>query len=126
MHLDPQHPAVAAAAHQHPALPGVFDGVRHEVLQHAAQELAVRVEGEAAGHHGELQPLLARRRAEFQRQRLQDFVDAEGRGVRLHRARIQPRNVEQRRQDFLHGLERGINVAHELAVLRALHALDER
>ena len=125
MHLDPQHVAVAAAAHQHPALLRVLDGVGHEILQHAPQELAVGVECQPAGRNRELQSLLARGGPELDRQRLENVVDVEGLCLRLHRARVEAGNVKQRREDFLHRFERGVDVPNQLAILRALHALDK-
>ena len=122
---DAQLVAVASAAHQHAAFLGVLDGVRHEVLQHAAQQLAVGVQRQPAGHDSELQPLLARRRSEFDSQCLQNVIDVEGLGLRLHGTRVEAGNIEQCGEDFLHRLQRGIDVAHQLAILRALHALDE-
>ena len=72
----------------------------------------------AQGTTSSVEALLARRRAEFERQRLQQFVDAEGRHFRLHGAGIEPRNVEQRGEDFLDRLERGIDVARPVGILR--------
>ena len=45
--------------------------------------------------------------------------------LRLHRAGIEPRDVEQRAEDFLDRFERGIDVADELRVLAAALALDQ-
>ena len=125
VNLDPQQGATAAAAHQHAAVLGVFDGVGNEVLQHPAQQLAVGVERHAAGHDAEFQALLARGGAEFERQRLQDFLDAERSHLGLHGAGIELRNVEQRREDFLDRFERSIDIADKLAVPGAFQALHQ-
>ena len=63
-------------------------------------------------------------RRKFERQGLQHLVDAEGRHIRLHGAGIEARDIEQRGENVLHRLERGIDIADQVAFLgppRALH-----
>ena len=43
----------------------------------------------------------------------------------LHRAGVEPRNVEQRAEDFLDRLERGVDIADEPRVLAAALPLDQ-
>ena len=69
--------------------------------------------------------LLARERREFDLELAHQLVEAEGRNLRPHRAGIEPRNIEQRAENFLHGLERGVDVRDELRVLAAALTLDQ-
>ena len=45
--------------------------------------------------------------------------------LRLHRAGVEPRNVEQRAEDLLDRVERGVDVADELRVVAAALPLDQ-
>ena len=76
-------------------------------------------------HEGELEPLLARERRELDLDLAHQLVDAEAGDFRPHRAGIEPRNVEQRAENFLHRLERGIDVVDQPRVLAAALALDQ-
>ena len=71
------------------------------------------------------QPLLARERRELDLELAQQLVDAEADDLRLHRAGVEPRDVEQRAEDLLDRLERGIDVADESRVLAAALPLDQ-
>ena len=70
--------------------------------ERTARVLGTKVEREA---------LLARERRELDLELAHQLVDAEAGDLRPHRAGIEPRDVEQRAEDFLHRLERGIDVA---------------
>ena len=72
-----------------------------------------------------VEPLLARERRELDLELAHQLVDAEARDLRPHRAGIEPRNVEQRAEDLLHGFERGIDVRDEPRVLAAALPLDQ-
>ena len=120
-----RRPPRQPAADQHAALRRVLDRVRDEVLQQPAQQPAVRAHRARARHEGELEALLARERGELDLELAHQLVDAEARNLRPHRAGIEPRDVEQRAEDFLHRLERGIDVRDEARVLAAALALDQ-
>ena len=66
---DLQRLSVAAATDQHAPARGIFDGVRDEVLQQPAQQRAVGLHRQRAGHEGQLQPLGARDRRELDLER---------------------------------------------------------
>ena len=81
---------------------------------------------ERGRHEHELQALLARQRREFDFELAQQLVDAEGDDLRLHGAGVEPRNVEQRAEDLLHRLERGVDIGDEPRIFAAALALDQR
>ncbi len=117
--VDAQPPPPAPAADQHAALGRVLDRVRDQVLQQPPQQPAVGSHRERAGHEVELQPLLLRQRREFDLELAQQLVDAEADDLGLHRAGVEPRDVEQRAEDFLDRVERGVDIADELRILAA-------
>ena len=117
--IDAQPRAAAPATDQHAARWRIFDRVRNEVLQQAPQQAPVRAHRERARHEDERQPLLARQRRKFHFQPLQQFVDAEIGDFRLHRAGVEPRNIQQRGEDLLHRLERRVDILHQFSVLAA-------
>ena len=123
--VDAQPPAPAPAADQHAAVGRVLDGVGDQVLQQPAQQPAVGLHRERGGHEFELRALLLRQRREFDLELAQQLVDAEADDLGLHRAGIEPRDVEQRAEDLLDRVERGIDVADELRVLAAALPLDQ-
>ena len=94
-------------------------------MQQPPQQPPVGAHRARARHEGELQALLARQRRELDLELAHHLVDAEGRDLRPHRAGIEPRNVEQRAEDFLHRFERGIDVADEPRILAAALPLDQ-
>ena len=53
------------------------------------------------------------------------LVDPEARDLRLHRAGVEPRDVEQRAEDLLDRVERGVDVADQLGVVAAALPLDQ-
>ena len=113
--VDAQLAAAAPAADQHAALRRVFDRVGDEVLQQPPQQPAVGADGERAGHEFQIEALLARQRRELDLELAQHFVDAEADELRPHRAGVEPRNVEQRAENLLDRIERGIDVADQRA-----------
>ena len=78
-----------------------------------------------ARHERELESLLARQRREFDLELAQQLVDAEGRELRLQGAGVEPRDVEQRAQDLLDRLQRGVDIADQAAVLAVALPLDQ-
>ena len=66
-----------------------------------------------------VEPLGRGQRREFELDLAHQFVDAEARELRPHRAGVEPRHVEQRAEDFLNRLERGVDVVDQPAVLAA-------
>ena len=65
----------------------------------------------------QIEALLARQRREFDLELAQHLVDAEADELRPHRAGVEPRNVEQRAENLLDRVERGIDVADQAGVL---------
>ena len=55
----------------------------------------------------------------------EQLLDAEARPLRLHRAGVEARDVEQRRQDFLDRVEGGVDVFGEGGIALVAVALDE-
>ena len=64
----------------------------------------------------EIEALFARQRREFDFEPVQQFVDAEIGEFRLHRAGIEPGNVEQRGEYFFDRFQRGVDVLHQIGV----------
>ena len=123
--VDAQMAVVPAAADQHAALRRVLDRVRHQVLQEPAQQPAVRLHRQRAVHEIEPQALAVRQRRELDLELPQDLVDPQADEFRLHGAGVEPRDVEQRADDLLDRVERGIDIADELRRLAAALALDQ-
>ncbi len=98
-------------AQQHLSAGRVFDGIGHQVLQHAAQQPAIRRHPQAGGHDPQLEPFLAGQRLELDLQPLEHVVQGEGRDVGLEAARVEARDFDQDVEDFLHRFQRGIDVA---------------
>ena len=106
-------------------MPCVFDRIGKEVLQHAAQELAVAVNGCTAGHDDEPEALVARSGPEFLCQGMKDFINPEGRNIWFVRTGIEFRNIKKRRDDLLNCFQRCIHIAHEFCIVAAPVALDK-
>ena len=66
-----------------------------------------------------------RQRREFDFELPQDIVDPQADEFRLHGAGIEPRDVEQRADDLLDRVERGVDIADQLRRLRRSLALDQ-
>src|ERR1700728_344132 len=123
--LDAQALAASPASHQHAPRRRVFDRVGDEILQQSPQQAAVRTHRQRARHEDDVETLFPRQRRKFHLEALQQFVDAEIGHLRLHRAGVEPRNVEQGGEYLLDRLERGVDVAHEIAIFAAALAFDQ-
>ena len=77
------------------------------------------------GTIGQLQPLAHRDRRELHRDLAQQFVDAEGGEFRPQHAGVEPRDVEQRAEDFLHRFQRGVDIVDQRPIVGAALALDQ-
>ena len=110
---DLQPLAAAAAADQHAAARGVFDGVGNKILQQPAQQRAVGLHRQRAGHEDELQPLGARDRRELDLQRAHQIGHLEARDRRRHRAGIEPGDVKQCAENLLDRFQRVVDVLGE-------------
>ncbi len=64
-------------------------------------------------------------RREFQFDLTHQLVDAEAGEFGTHGAGIEPRNIEQRAENLLHRLERGVDIVDQPAVVAAALALDQ-
>ena len=78
-----------AAAHEHLARSGILDGVGEKILQQSAQQPPVRAHPGRTRHGAQLQPLGARQRGHFARQRQQDVVERKVRVFGFARARVE-------------------------------------
>ena len=122
---DLQRLAVAAAADQHASARGIFDRVGNEVLQQPPQEGAVGFHRQRAGHEGQLQSLGARDRRKFDFERAHQIAHLEAGDRRRHRAGVEPRDVQERTEDFLDRLEGIVDVFDQPRILAAVLAFDE-
>ncbi len=115
--VDAQVAAAEPAAEQHAAFRRVFDRVGDEVLQQPPQQPPVGADGERARHELQIEALLAGQRRELDLELAQHLVDAEADELRPHRAGVEPRDVEQRAENLLDRVERGIDIADQAGVL---------
>ncbi len=122
---DLQALAVAPAADQHAPARGIFDGVGDQVLQQPPQQQPVGFHRQRTGHEGQLQPLGPRDRREFDFQRTHQVADLETGDRRRHGAGVEPRNIQQRAEDFLDRLQRIVDVFDQPRILAAALALDQ-
>jgi hypothetical protein len=116
-HVDPQFTVVPAASDQNASLRRVLDRVGHKILQHASQKPPVRAYRERGGHEPKLESLAFRDRGKLDLDLAQHIGNAERAELRPHRAGIEPRNIEQRTENFLDRFERSIDVLDEFAIL---------
>ena len=72
-----------------------------------------------------VEPLGGGQRREFQLDLPHQIVDAEAGEFGAHRAGVEPRHVEQRAENLLHRLERGVDIVDQPAVVAAALALDQ-
>ncbi|MNJ36380.1 hypothetical protein D3C77_311660 [compost metagenome] len=110
------HPlAVAPGPDQHPAPVGVADGVGDQVLQHGAQQVAVRGDPQAGRRRRQRQPLGAGDRGELARQ----FVEQAAQGQRRHggpdAARLQLGQVQQGGQQAVGAVDGAVGVDGQAA-----------
>ena len=123
--VDAQVLAAPPAADQHAPRRRVFDGVGDQVLHQPAQQPAVRAHHQRTRHEGEVEPLGAGQRREFQFDLAHQVVDAEAGEFRAHHAGVEPRHIEQRAENLLHRLERGVDIVDQPAVVAPALALDQ-
>ena len=91
----------------------IFDRVGNQVLQHPAQQLAVRCHAQRRGRETKPQAALSCERFEFHLELAQHVADAEGGDVGLGGARIEMRDLQQRAEDILDGFEGRIDVGRQ-------------
>ena len=118
--------AAPARADEHAARRRVLDRVGDQVLQQAAHETPVGADRERGWHEGERQALAAGDGLELALKLAEQLVDAEARPLRLHGARVEARDVEDGGEDFLDGVERGVDVLGERRIARVAVPLHER
>ena len=116
---------MAAATDQHAAARGVFDGVGDQVLQQPPQQQPIGFHRQRAGHEGQLQPLGARDRRELDLQRTHQVADPETGDRRRHGAGVEPRDIQQRAEDFLDRFQRIVDVFDQPRILAAVLALHQ-
>src|SRR5262249_41674417 len=95
-----------------------------EILQQTAQQSAVGSHHERAGDEGKIEPLCRGKGGKFKLNLAHQFVDAEACEFRAKRAGVEARHVEKGAEDFLHGLERCVDIVDQPAVFAAA-ALDQ-
>ena len=123
--VDAQRPVLPPAAHQHAAFQRVLDRIRHQILQEPAQQPAVQLHRKRAVHEIEPQAFALRQRRELDLELPQDVIDPEADEFRLHRAGVEPRDVEQRADDLLDGIKRRVDIADELGWFAAALTFDQ-
>ena len=108
--------AAGAAADQHAALGRVFDGVGDEVLQQPPQQPPIGLHREPSRARIRAEPLLAAPAARTRpRAGASSSSMRKANDFRLHGSGVEPRNVEQRAEYLLDGVERGIDIADQAA-----------
>ena len=75
------------------------------------------------GTYWRSRPFLAGERREFDLELAQHLVDAEADELRPHCAGVEPRDVEQRAENLLDRVERGIDIADQADVLAVAFAV---
>ena len=56
---------------------------------------------------------------------MQQFVEAKIGEFRLHRAGVEPGDVQQRREDFFDRFQRGVDIRHQIGIVTVALALDQ-
>ncbi len=126
-HLDVQRIAPTPAAEQHAAAPRVAHRVGQEVLQHAPEQLRIRVDHVLVIGGPQLQSSVAGDHGEFGRQGLDHLSQGKVFQARLLSARVQAGDIEQAAQQVLGRDQRRFGLAHQRAAGRQqLRAVDRR
>ena len=114
--VDAQAGRLPAAADQHAAVRRVLDRVGDEILQQPAQQPPVGAHRPAStartSGRGPLARAIGANSTSIWRIR---SSMRKRRDLRPHRAGIEPRNVEQRAEDFLDRFERGVDIVRPAA-----------
>ena len=105
---------------------GIFDGVRDQVLDQAAQQVAIGPDGKRRADDPEVEPLFRGQRAKVVADLAQQFVEPEGNLLGLHGAGIEAGNVEDRAQNGLDRFQRRFDVGGGLARRSGARLLDQR
>ena len=104
---------------------GVFDGVREQVLEHATQQPWVGIDDRLRLHDAQFQSLCPCHRLERKFELGHEIAQRDRTDLRLELARVEPRDVEERAQDFFNRIERGIDVLREPHWFGLQRALDQ-
>src|SRR5690349_6828703 len=123
--VDTQTIAASAAANQHAAVEGIFDGVGNKVLYQPAKQPAVRAHSQRVCNEHKFESFFPRERREFHLDLTQQLIDTEGAYFRLQSAGVESRDVEQRAEDFFNSFERSIDVADEACIGASFLAFDK-
>ena len=124
--FDAQHFLVPAATQQHLALLGVFQGVGQQVADHLFEQARVAVYRQAARHDAQGQSLRLGVIGEFIAQPVEQIVDREAHGFRMHGAGLDLVYVEQRVQHARHGVQRLVEPRDQLLRLLALDGFGQQ
>ena len=115
-HLDAHGFAQAAATDKNAPLSRIFNGIGDEILQHPPQQPPVGAHSQAAGHEGQPQALGSGDGLKFQLKLFKDVINTEMAEFRFHGTGVKTGNFQQRRENFLDSLQRGIDILRQLQV----------
>src|SRR4029079_738858 len=90
-----------------------------KVLQQPAQQSAVGSHHKRAGYKGKIEPLCRGKGGKFELDLAHQLVDPEACEFRAQRAGVEARHVEERTEDFLHGLERCVDIVDQPTIFAA-------
>src|SRR5690606_384138 len=123
--LDEDRTILPACAEEHGPAAGVLNGIGNEVLEYAAQELAVCAHPKRGRDDFQFQALLACQRCELDFQVKEKFIERYIGDFWLEPTCIQSRNIDQGAQNFFHCRERSIDVAGDDSVGLGKRTFDE-
>src|SRR5687767_13050220 len=119
-HIDAHFGAATAASHEHTAAWCVTNGIRNEILDDASEQDRVASQPYIRRRDAQLEALLLRERLEFVAHPSEQTVQRKIDRLRRNRAGIEPRYVEQRIEQRVHGLRRRVYAIDETALLDGL------
>jgi hypothetical protein len=124
--LDPQPVAAPAHADEHAAALGVADRVRQEVLQDPAEQPRIGADDRPRAAEVQRESARVRLQPELRVERTEQLVDREVGHLRLHRAGVQLRDVEQVGQHAFRRAQALLEVGEQRARLAVSQLRRER
>ena len=112
-------------AEQNFATRGVLNRVGQQVLEHATQQARIGIDEGAGRHDAELEALRPRHRLEGERELRHQLAERDRAAFRFELAGVEPRNIEQRAEDFLDRLEGAVDVVGEALGIGRQRPLDQ-
>ncbi len=121
--LDANAVAAAAAAQHHAAPVCVADCIGQEIPDDPREQRGVAADVDGRLHHDQRQPLLPGNRCVLEAQSVEDAGQRDGRDMRLHDPRVEPRDVQKRVEQVFHGVHRPADVGHDVSLARGERGL---